>query len=258
MNRLTDAVRTDADFMQVAALYSAHEDFDVASLINQLVASESVPFLPVLRYKESGLRKREQWERTWDLQRKEDNIDVLVERECKQQNGESDEQFTVRLATQQKIRKQADVGEVPVPPKYQSKDFLKVEFWHLRGGLDVPKERWISYPGCERGADGSLVIAWAGWNHLLQARALAAYYLDMKDNEGWEAGRLQPLLAGLQELVPWLKQWHNEYDAAHVARMGEYFGSFVVDEARFHGFTAEDLRNWRPVEVTSRRRRTAG
>jgi hypothetical protein len=68
-----------------------------------------------------------------------------------------------------------------VPPKYQSKDFLKADFWRLRGGLDVPKERWVSYPGCERGADGSLPIAWAGWNHLQQAMALAAYFLDMKD-----------------------------------------------------------------------------
>jgi hypothetical protein len=72
----------------------------------------------------------------------------------------------------------------------------------LRGGLDVPKERWISYPGCERGADTSLPITWAGWNHLQQATALAAYYLEMKENEGWDAARLQPLLAGLLEFGP--------------------------------------------------------
>jgi hypothetical protein len=57
-------------------------------------------------------------------------------------------------------------------PKYQSKDFLKTEFWRLRGGLDVPKGRWVSYPGCERGADAFLPFAWAGWNHLRQATAL--------------------------------------------------------------------------------------
>jgi hypothetical protein len=113
------------------------------------------------------------------------------------------------------------VGKIPVPPKYQSKDFLKTDFWRLRGGLDVPKERWVSYPGCERGADGSLVIAWAGWNHLQQATAMAAYYLEMKDNEGWEPERLQPLLAGLLELVPWLEQWHNEVDPAYGERMGD-------------------------------------
>ncbi len=33
---------------------------------------ESVPHLPILRYKDSGLRKRAEWEKTWDLQRRED------------------------------------------------------------------------------------------------------------------------------------------------------------------------------------------
>jgi hypothetical protein len=33
---------------------------------------------------------------------------------------------------------------IPVPPKYTSADFLKTDFWRLRGKLDVPKERWIS------------------------------------------------------------------------------------------------------------------
>ena len=82
------------------------------------------------------------------------------------------------MKRQQDERKAEEVGAIPVPPKYQSKDFLKADFWRLRGGLDVPKERWISYPGCERGADASLPLAWAGWNHLQQATALAAYYLD--------------------------------------------------------------------------------
>ena len=115
-----------------------------------------------------------------------------------------------------------EIGPIPVPPKYQSKDFLKTDCWRLRGGLDVPKERWISYPGCERGADGSLVIAWAGWNHLQQAAALAGYTMDMKDGEGWAPARLQPLLASLLELLPWLEQWHNEVDPVFGERMGDY------------------------------------
>jgi hypothetical protein len=223
VNRLADAVRGDADFLQIAELYAGHSGFDLAGLVGELVASESVPFLPVLRYTDTGLRKRAQWEDTWALQRREDA-------------GEK-------------------VGKIPVPPKYQGKDFLKTDYWRLRGGLDVPKERWISYPGCERGADGSLVIAWAGWNHLQQATALAAYYLDMKDNEGWPPARLQPLLAGLLELVPWLEQWHNEVDPAYGERMGTYYRGFVQDEARALGFTLDDLRAWRPAAVAAKRGR---
>ncbi len=148
------------------------------------------------------------------------------------------------------------VGKIPVPPKYQSKDFQKSDVWRLRGGLDVPKERWVSYPGCERGADGSLVIAWAGWNHLQQATAIAAYYLDMKDNEGWPPERLQPLLAGIQELVPWLRQWHNDLDPTYGERMGDYYKGFVAEEARTLGFTLDDLRAWKPAVKAAKRGRS--
>ena len=225
-NKLADQMRADADFMQVAALYAGHTDFDPAQLVAELVVSEAVPFLPILRYTDTGLRKRAQWEDTWALQRREDAGEDL----------------------------QLSVGKIPVPPKYQSKDFLKSDVWRLRGGLDVPKERWISYPGCERGADGSLVIAWAGWDHLQQATAIAAYYLDMKDNEGWPPERLQPLLAGIQELVPWLQQWHNDLDPTYGERMGDYYKGFVAEEARALGFTLDDLRAWKPA-VTAKRGR---
>ena len=222
-SRLADTVQRDAEFMQIAALYAGHADFDIAQLVAGLVTAESVPFLPALLYTDSGLRKRAQWEDTWALQRREDK-------------GES-------------------VGRIPVPPKYKKEDFLKVTFWDLRGGLDVPKERWVSYPGCERGADGSLPIVWAGWDHLQQATALAAYYLEMKESEGWEAARLQPLLAGLLELVPWLEQWHNEVDPVYGERMGAYYKGFVSEEARAHGFTLDDLRAWKPAATSAKRGR---
>ena len=220
--RLAEAARTDSDFQQMAALYSGREDVDLTSLIAELVAAEAVPFLPVQRYSESGLRKRAQWEATWALQRREDA-------------GE-------------------DVGKIPVPPKYQSKDFSKPGYWKLRGALDVPKERWISYPACERGSDASLPIVWAGWNHLQQAQALAAYSMEMKDIEGWPAARLQPLLAGLQQLIPWLKQWHNAVDPNFGERMGDYYAGFLADEARAHGYTLADLSTWQPPATTRGRK----
>jgi hypothetical protein len=223
VNHLSDSVRADADFMKIAGLYAGHADFDLAKILGELVLAECVPFLPALRYKEGGLRKRAQWEDTWALQRREDA-------------GEK-------------------VGKIPVPPKYEAKDFLKTDVARLRGPLDVPKERWISYPGCERGADTSLPIAWAGWNHLQQATAVAAYYLEMKENEGWDPVRLQPLLAGLLELVPWLEQWHNEIDPAYGERMGTYYRGFVNEEARALGFTLDDLRAWKPAAGAVKRGR---
>jgi len=71
--------------------------------------------------------------------------------------------------------------------------------------------------------------------------------VDMKDTEGWEPARLQPLLAGLMELVPWLEQWHNEVDTVYGQRMGSYYRGFVSEEARALGFTLDDLRAWKPA-----------
>ena len=276
--RLADAVARDAAFMHLAALYAGHTDFDLPQLVAELVASEAVPALPAQRYTDTGLRKRQQWQATWALQRREDAIDAEID-----QAEQARRQELMDIVTQQaaehgkqpdadalawvqdtlnkefvplrKERKVQEVGPIPVPPKYQSKDFLKADVWRLRGGLDVPKERWISYPGCERGADGSLVIAWAGWSHLQQATAVAAYYLDMKDSEGWEPARLQPLLASLLELVPWLEQWHNELDPVFGERMGSYYRSFVTEEARALGFTLDDLREWKPAAAAAKRGR---
>jgi hypothetical protein len=275
-SRLSDVAARDAEFMQIAELYADHADFDAAQLVTKLVTAEAVPFLPVLRYTESGLRKRDQWETTWAMQRHEDAIDAAVEvnsverrRELmaivKKTAGDSEpdkdaldwveDKLRAELDREKAERKASEVGKIPVPPKYQSKDFLKSDFWRLRGGLDVPKERWISYPGCERGADGSLVIAWAGWDYLQQATALATYFIDMKEREGWSRERLQPLLTGLLELVPWLKQWHNDMNPDFGARMGDYYESFVTDEARALQFTLDDLRAWKPVATTAKRGR---
>ena len=72
--QLADAARQDADFMQVAALYRDDPAFEVLKLVSDLVEAESVPLLPVLRYKAAGLRKRAEWEQTWELQREEDKL----------------------------------------------------------------------------------------------------------------------------------------------------------------------------------------
>ena len=274
--KLAERAQADADFMQVAALYAGHADFDTAQLVAELVVSEAVPLLPVQRYAEDGLRKRAQWEDTWALQRREDAIDAEIDRQEEARRQElmaivskgtesaqpdADALAWVRQELDKafiplrKDRKAREVGPIPVPPKYKSSDFLKADFWRLRGGLDVPKERFVSFPGVERGADGSLVIAWAGWNHLQLATALAGYYGEMKDNEGWEPARLQPLLAGLLELVPWLQQWHNDLHPLYGERMGAYYAGFVQDQARELGFTLEELRGWKPVAVVARRGR---
>lgn len=74
-NQLADAVQSDHKFLEAAEVYEGAGGFSVPKLIRTLVESEAVPFLPVHRYKDSGLRKREDWEATWELQRKEDAVE---------------------------------------------------------------------------------------------------------------------------------------------------------------------------------------
>jgi hypothetical protein len=78
----------------------------------------------------------------------------------------------------------------------------------------------------------------------------------MKEQEGWTPERLTPLLAGLLQLIPWLKQWHNAADANFSgARMGDYFESFVGEEARELRITPEQIGDWAPPIQASRGRR---
>jgi len=240
-NQLADVAQVDRGFMEVAENYVGSSGFSVPKLVRELVESESAPYLPVQRYKESGLRKRQDWEQVWDLQRQEDQIDA---EEKVDEAGITDVERHRRQALA-KQRKQQALGDIPVPPKYGSVDFAKASYWKLRGKLDVPKERWVSYPGAERSGDDSLLIAWAGWDHLQQAQALAETFIDARDNQGWQPDRLKPLLAGLTDLLPWLKQWHNEHNPAYGMGLGDYFSGFLEEQSREMGLTVQEVREGR-------------
>ena len=242
---LADRMREETEFLQVAELYTGRPDFDVSKLVAGLLEKQSVPLLPVLRYKPSGLHKRMAWERTWTLQRHVDEIDARA------MLPESDpEHLTPEQAATLKAK---EIGPLPVPPRYVSADFRKGVWWRLRGKLDVPKEGFISLPFCERAADPSLVIGWAGWNALEQSRAVAAYFHQMREQEGWTADRLTPLLGALLELLPWVRQYHNAPDPEFDTGMGDYFEGFIDEEARSLSLTREAIRAWAPPEGRNRR-----
>ncbi|MDD9942791.1 MAG: hypothetical protein OXU20_17255, partial [Myxococcales bacterium] len=199
---------------------SAPDHLDTAKLLE----TNAVPFLAACRYTAAGLEKRWVWERSWDSQRREDDGDA--------------------------------VAANPIPPKFGSKDYSSGTYWRLRGKLDVPKERFISYPGCESDEDGEPLYGWAGWDHLQRAQALAGLY-EQRKSEGWQPDRLTPMLAGLLELIPWLKQWHNEpNDDFDGMRLGDYFQDYLDGECALHGLSHADLRAWRPEKRTKKRKTT--
>jgi hypothetical protein len=214
---LADRAFRDATFAQVAALYRGNDHFDQHTLILELVTNESVPALPVQRYTDDGLIKRADWERTWDLQRREDAGETV---------------------------------DIPVPPRYIAKDFQKASYWSHRGKLDVPKERFISYPGAALDGNAGLLVLWAGYNHLEHTQALIAHYQSAKDQPTWTPAQAIPLLASLDQLIPWLKQWHNDLDLTHGARLGDSYAEFLATECHDLNVTVKDLRAWKPTVVS--------
>ena len=179
------------------------------------IAEDSVAFLAAYRHTEAGLEKRAQWERVWSFQRAEDR-------------GEK-------------------VPPFDPPPKYDQKDYRDAATWRLRGKLDVPKERFIRYPGCESDEDKEPVYGWAGWNHLQQAIALATLYLKRKQGEAWGKDRLIPMLAGLDELLPWIWQWHPDpTPESGGVKPGQYIADFLSAQCQELGVTLDELRAWRP------------
>jgi len=224
------------DLARDPAVAAAHEllteesGLDLAKLLSDLVDSEGVPFLAGYRYAETGMEKRASWEETWRLQRLEDEDKKKLEVELKRLNLKS----------------------IPVPDKYGPKDFLR-HYWGLRGKLDVPKERFITVPGGNTDEDTTPLVGWAGWDHLQVAQALSGLYQRRKAEDGWQNDRLVPLLASLDERVPWLLQWHNEPSAAFGGmKLGDFFRDFVAGEAHALGVAVGDLRKWTPPAAPKR------
>ncbi|HBO3456332.1 TPA: BREX-2 system adenine-specific DNA-methyltransferase PglX [Pseudomonas aeruginosa] len=255
--QLADLLRRDKELLKVAEIYCGSDVIDLQALVVDLVEIDNVPQMAAARLKPDSLPKFYAWQETWEKQRLEDAIDVkygvdqpLAEKDA----GDPEKRAKYDLAlARAKLEKAENVGDIPLPPQYKPTDFRKSSYWSLRGKLDVPKERFFSLPGCEKGGDSTLVIGWAGLNHLQRAQAIAAWYLDRKEGEGWETERLIPMLVALDELIPWLKQWHNEVDPEFGERMGDYYEGFLLEELRNLEITRADLLSWQPAAVAGKR-----
>ncbi|MDJ0462986.1 BREX-2 system adenine-specific DNA-methyltransferase PglX [Streptomyces sp. H27-C3] len=222
--------RSDAEaILNTARLYATHlgkPNLSLALVLADVVDAEHVPYLSAYRYKEAGLRKRAQWENVWEQQRQEDRT------------GE-----------------QLDIA---VPPKYASTDFAKQSYWSNRGKLDVPKERFVSYPDANPDSDPTLLLGWAGWDQRDQATALLNLVSERRKQQDWPTERLVPLLAGIAELMPWLRQWFGDIDEEWGEESAaEEFQSFLDGELASAQLTPAALTDWRPTKKT-RARKAAG
>lgn len=218
---LADLLRRDEALTELVRTYAGQVDPEIVTVLGTLVKDQAVPYLAAHRYKPSGLEKFREWQTVWDLQRREDDGEVV---------------------------------QIPVPPKYTSADFRKPSYWSCRGKLDVPKERFILYPDARREGDPTPLLGWAGWSHRDQALALARE-VSAQQSIGAEDS-LTPLVAGLVELEPWVRQWHSDLEP----QFGTSAADVVASQIDQHLATLEKTRDqvtaWTPPS-TSRARRTA-
>lgn len=227
--QLADRVARDDEFMSVARIWKGTVEVDPTSIVTELVADELVPAQSAARYKASGLVKRRQWERTWDLQRLVDRGEALPD----------------------------GLARVPTPPKYAPTDFQRASFWRLRGKLDNPKERLISVVGAEREGDRTTVLAWAGFDHAQLAQAIGTLLVEREQSDGWDADRRWPLVVAMAEQLPWLDQWHSEIDPRWGASPAQLYRGIAEQHALAGGRTLADVAGWQPSTPTRGRMKTA-
>lgn len=248
--QLSDKIQRDPLASEIAIRVAGTDLLDSQKLVVDLLGPENVPQVAAARLKPEAMSKFRAWQETWQKQRQEDAIDIEFGvtaplSESEQENPEKLADFHQRQ--RKAAAKKADiVGEIPVPPKYAKGDFRLGHYWTLRGKLDVSKERFFSFPGCEKPGDSTLVVGWAGMDHLQRARAIAAWYIERKEQDGWEVDQLLPMLVALHELIPWLKQWHNEVNPEFGERLGDFYEGYLLEELRLWNLTQSDLLEWRP------------
>lgn len=247
VRELVDSLSSDEDFRRALDLF-AGTGSDAHAVAVALVGQASVPYLDALVYAESGLRKRSVWHDTWVLQRREDVIDDGVAREMGDESKDA-------IGKEQVRRKALEVGRIPVPPEYKVEDFRDATSWKLRGPLDVHKERFVSFPGLERANDaGSPMLLWAGYDAKARALALTGYIYELQQREGADPVRLAPALAGLDEMLPWVHQWHPDVDDELGMSTGDYLQGLLDAQLAQHGLTISEVREWQPPASVRRRR----
>jgi len=221
--QIADDLRRDERFHELLTVHTGSRDYDLTAETGKLLGLEAVPALAALRYKPSGIEKFLAWERTWEAQRAEDRgerVDVLV------------------------------------PPKYAPGDFLRNSYWSARGKLDVPKERFISFPGNRLPEDPTELYGWAGWHHGERGQAMASLANDVS-RAGAPDEQVVPLVGALIEIEPWLRQWHDELDERTGVSPAAAVAGIISTLLSRLGRGRDDVAAWRPAAPVRGRRRTS-
>jgi hypothetical protein len=203
LEQLVANLQDDARVLAVCEVLTGRKDFSLSQLVASALQGDAVPSHRFHVYKPAGLVKREVWERTWADQRRED----------------AGEKVTPE-----------------VPPAYGSVDFLKPEFWRLRGKLDVPKERFIAFTEVPGRAGAETLYGWAGWTAQQRVKAILAMDEELEDASVPLADRIG-LLESAWRLLPDVAR----EDAAAAGRLKAELQALVGPE----GPSAALMEDWK-------------
>ena len=203
LEQLVANLQDDARVLAVCEVLTGRKDFSLSQLVASALQGGAVPSHPFHVYKPAGLVKREVWERTWADQRRED----------------AGEKVTPE-----------------VPPSYGSGDFLKPDYWRLRGKLDVPKERFIAFTEVPGRSGVETLYGWAGWTAQQRVKAMLAIDEELEDASVPLADRIG-LLDSAWRLLPEVAR----EDAAVAARLKAELQALVGPE----GPSRELIEDWK-------------
>lgn len=203
LEQLVAALQGDVRVLAVCEALTGRPDFSLSQLVAEALSSDAVPNHRFHVYKPSGLVKCGVWDRTWEEQRRQDaGEDVNAE----------------------------------VPPAYGSGDFLRNEYWQLRGKLDVPKERFIVFSEVPGRFSAETLYGWAGWTSLQRLKAILRIDEELEDSGIPLADRVG-LLDSAWRLLPDAAR----EDAAATIRLKAELQALVGPE----GPSRELLEDWR-------------
>jgi hypothetical protein len=209
--RLAADLMADATFAVVAEFYAGNASFTVDKIVADFLRDESVPSHPAHTYTESGLAKRAAWLHVWDQQRKQDAGEIVV--------------------------------GLTAPPEYsqggrggRSTDFLRNEYWQLRGKLDIPREHFIAFTEIPQAVGAETYYGWAGWTPLQRLKAILAIDEELEDASVPLADRIGLLDSGWSLLTEVAHE-----DALAAARLRAELQSLVGPQ----GPSPELIDNWK-------------
>jgi hypothetical protein len=155
VGRIASDLMEEPTVVVAVGYLAGRQSFALDQLVKHAVEQNAVPNNPAHVYTEAGQAKRRAWEAVWALQRREDA-------------GEK-------------------IDGIPVPPEYsqgsrgKSTDFVRNEYWRVRGKLDVPKERFIAFTEVPGRTGAETLYGWAGWTAQQRVKAILAIDEELED-----------------------------------------------------------------------------